>query len=199
MRIIVFIFLLATALHAQCTLVVTSLHPTDKCDTLLGSLSVPPTHPLTDWERSFTWSGQCTPYLQAQGGGLDLTIRERFTCNQLNDDDDDAQFEYLYEFWQGASSSLCVGKPSYSATFTSGQCVETDYGKKMKVTCFGDFPLPKMETETEPEPKSKSRLSTGAIIGITIGVLFIVITIGFIFRSQLTNRFAKRTGEQLIQ
>ena len=51
-----------------------------------------------------------------------------------------------------------------------------------------------------PEPKTKSTLSTGAIIGITLAVLFIVITIGFIYRSQLTtNRFAQQTGEQLIQ
>lgn len=52
-----------------------------------------------------------------------------------------------------------------------------------------------------PNPKTKSTLSTGAIIGITIGVLFIVsLIIFFIYRSQLlTTRFASRTGEQLIQ
>ena len=66
--------------------------------------------------------------------------------------------------------------------------------------CFraaGDLRFIKVECLTD---QSKSKLSVGAIIGITIGVLFIVITIGFIYRKKLTTtRFALRTGEELIQ
>ena len=47
----------------------------------------------------------------------------------------------------------------------------------------------------KPSTKTKSTLSTGAIIGITLAVLFIVITIAFIYRSRSTLQ----TGEQLIQ
>ena len=51
-----------------------------------------------------------------------------------------------------------------------------------------------------PNSKSKSTLTTEAIIGITIGVLFMVFIIAFIFRKQLfPKRFASQTGEQLIQ
>ena len=47
------------------------------------------------------------------------------------------------------------------------------------------------------QPKTKSKLSTEAIIGITLGTLLIISITLFIFRNQL--RFAKQTGEQLLQ
>ena len=68
--------------------------------------------------------------------------------------------------------------------------------------CFkaeDDLRLIKVECLTAPEPKTKSKLSTGAIIGISLAVLFVVSLIILIYRSQLTTRFAKRTGEELIQ
>ena len=51
----------------------------------------------------------------------------------------------------------------------------------------------------EPPPKTKSKLSTEAIIGITLGTLLIISIIIFIFRNQLPFRFAKQTGQQLLQ
>jgi len=50
-----------------------------------------------------------------------------------------------------------------------------------------------------PTPTPKSKLSTEAIIGITLGTLLIISIIAFIFRNQLPFRFAKQTGQQLIQ
>ena len=49
------------------------------------------------------------------------------------------------------------------------------------------------------QPKPKSKLSTEAIIGITLGTLLIISIIAYIFRKQLPFRFAKQTGQQLIQ
>ena len=45
----------------------------------------------------------------------------------------------------------------------------------------------------------KSKLSTEAIIGITLGTLLIISITAYIFRNQLPFRFAKQTGEQLLQ
>ena len=82
-------------------------------------------------------------------------------------------------------------------TFTEAECPADSYsGGK----CWDEILSVEVCNCNCPKPKTKSKLSTGAIIGITIGVLFIASLVVFIFRSQLlTNRFAKRTGEQLIQ
>ena len=79
----------------------------------------------------------------------------------------------------------CKGAPPSTLTGISRTCFEMGEGDGVWV--YVDC------------ASSKSRLSTGAIIGITIGVLFVVSLIVFIYRSQLTTRSTSRTGEELIQ
>ena len=80
----------------------------------------------------------------------------------------------------------CTGEFRVNPSGKSGVCYPYAEHSWIRVNC--------------PNSKSKSTLTTEAIIGITIGILFIVFIIAFIFRKQLfPTRFASQTGEQLLQ
>ena len=95
--------------------------------------------------------------------------------------------EYAQEDWSPISY--------WSATKTC--IIMSQESKRMGTICECKRCLEPTPPPTPPTPKSK--LSTEAIIGITLEALFIISITAYIFRNQLPCRFAKQTGEQLIQ